>query len=364
MLTRVTWRFGAAILLFNASLSLVIQEGAPAQPRLTDRNYYEYSGRQPLAPLCPNTIYCYRVLVPVVLEHTRLDAELRWRGMQWLSHTATGTITGITVAPFASAFITSTLLQSSYAFTFTAYDPYTPDPVVFVIAALILHYWLLDRPFPVTLIVMMGVFIKETAALLSACAAAASLLTRGERQRWEWFAPVMVGGGLLFGFHWYMDTYAGWGISRNPAASFTTGSWLAIWLKNNPSHLRRGVMVFLPFAFGWLFAAAGYRHAPRRLQSLALATVLPIGALVFIQTPERALANAFFVVVPLAAAFLARLAPLTAWVAAITTSLVTARFGLSSDLLPSASILLIPATAAAMWAFASYARNRDKIPST
>ena len=360
----MTWRLGAAILLFNAALSLLVQAGAPDQPRLTDRNDYEYTGRRPLAAFCPNTIYCYRVIVPVVLEHIPIDAEVRWRGLQWLAHTATGTITAIVVAPFASPFIASTLLQTSYAFSFTAYDPYTADPVVFVIAALILRYWMLDRAFPVTLIVIVGVFVKETVGVLAACAAAASLLARDRRHRWDWFAPVIIGGALLFGFHWYMDTYAGWGMSSNPAASLATGSWLAIWFKNNPSHIGKALMIFLPFAFGWVFAAAGYRHAPAALRSLALGTVLPIGALVFMQTPERALANAFFVIVPLAAVFLAQVAAPAAWAAAITTSLLTARFGLSSDLLPSVSILLVPATAAAVWTFASYIRNRDKIPST
>ena len=360
----MTWRLGAAILLFNAALSFLVQAAAPDQPKLTDRNDYEYSGRQPLAPFCPNTIYCYRILVPVALEHIPLDAESRWRGLQWLAHTATGTIVAVVSAGFASPCIASVLLQTSYAFTFTAYDPYTPDPVVFLIAAMFLYNWIGDRALWVVLISAIGVFAKETVGVLAACVAAAAMLAPDRSRRWRWLVPVMISGIVLFAFHWYMDTFAGWGIARNPAASLETGSWLALWLKNNPSHARKALMLFSPFAFGWIFALAGYRHVPRAMKQLALGSIVPIAALVYVQTPERALGNAFFVVIPLAAAFLAQVPPAAAWAAAITTALVTARVGLSSEMLPSTSILLGPAAAAAVWALAASTRNRDKIAGT
>jgi hypothetical protein len=358
----VTWRRGAAILFFNAALSFLVQAAAPDQPRLTDRSEYEYSGRSPFAANCPNTIYCYRILVPVLLEQVPLDPEQRWRGMQWLAHTAAGTITAIAALPFASPFMTSTLLQTSYGFAFTAYDPYTPDPVVFVIAALVLWSWMHDRALVVAVIAALGVFAKETVALLAAGTAIAALLSRDRAARWRWMAPVTIAGAMLLAFHWYMDTHFGWGMAHNPAASFSTGSWLALWFKNNPSHLRKAFMVFSPFAFGWMFAAAGYRHAPRALRELALGSIVPMAALVYVQTPERALGNAFFVVVPMASAFLSRLPPVTAWAAVMTTALVTAKIGLSTAMLPSSSVLLVPATAAAIFALAADARNRDKIP--
>ena len=350
----MTGRLAAAILLFNAALSFLVQSGAPAQPSLSDRNDYEYTGRQALAPNCPNTIYCYRILVPVLLEQVPLEPERRWRALQWAAHTATGTITSAVAAPFASPFIVATLLQTSYAFAFTAYDPFTPDPVVFLIAALLLYCWMRDLAVAAVAIAAIGVFAKETTGVLAACVAGAALLTHDRPRRWRWFLPVLVAGVELWAFHWYMDTYRGWGISRNLAANFTAGSYLALWLEGNPSHVRKALLIFLPFAYGWIFAIAGYRHAPRALQQLALGTMLPITALVFVQTPERALANAFFVIVPLTGAFLAQLPVTPAWAATVTTALVTARFGLSSPSLPSTSILLVPATAAALWAFASY----------
>ena len=237
----ISWRRAAAILLFNAALSFVIQMSAPAEPRLSDRSEYEYNSLEPFAPECPKTIYCYRFLVPAVLARVPLDPEVRWRGLQWLAHTATGTVTAFVVSPFASPFIASTLLQTSYAFSFTAYDPYTPDPVVFLIAALVLYWWVQDRSLPVAVMAAAGVFVKETVAVLAACAAVASLFAQDRPHRWRWCVPVILAAIFLFTFHWFMDTYAGWGISKNPAANFSGGSWLAVWcifLTNHPGSNR------------------------------------------------------------------------------------------------------------------------------
>jgi hypothetical protein len=59
----------------------------------------------------------------------------------------------------------------------------------------------------------------------------------------------------------------------------------------------------------------------------------------------------------LAAAFLSRVSPAAAWAAAITNGLLTAKIGLSAAWLPSSSILMVPAAAAAAWAIASSRRH-------
>ena len=345
------------VILFNAVLAAALQALAPAAPRLTDRDEYEYSGRQPFASHCPNTIYCYRILVPVLLEQVPADAERRWRGLQWIAHTATGSIVAIATAPIGPPLIASFLVQTSYGFTFTAYDPYSPDPVVFLISAIVLYLWLIDRALAVAVIAVVGVFVKETVALVASAPALAVVMWSDRRSRWRWLLPAALAWIILLGFHWYMDTYAGWGISRNPAASFSTGSWLAIWWKLNPSLAKKALMLFAPFGFAWAFAAFGYRHASRPFQQLAAGAALPMLALTFVQTPERALGNAFFVVIPLAAAFLGRVPAVAAWAAAITSGLVTARIGLSSELLPSSAVLLPVAAGAAPWGCWGYARQ-------
>lgn len=346
----------ALLLAFNAGLAVAIQTAAPPQPHLTDRNDYDYNSTQPLTAYCPNTIYCYRILVPMVLNRIPADSETRWRTLQWVAHTATGALVGSVVAPVASPFIASVLVQTSFGFAFTAYDPYTPDPVVFLVAALLLYCWTVDRVAAAALMVTVMILAKETVALLATVPAIAVMFASERTRRWRWLVPATLAWTALLSFHWYMDTYAGWGISQLSASDWTTGSWFGIWWRSN-SLPYKALMVFSPFGFGWVFAVLGFRHAPPAIRHLALAAIAPIAVLAFVQTPERALSNAFFVVVPLAAIFLARVPARAAWAAAITNGLVTARLGLSSPVLPPASILLVPATLSAFWALSAYVRK-------
>src|SRR5262245_40895815 len=109
-------------------LSAAIAGMAPRQPVLPDRSNYEYNFQHWLWAYCPNSIFCYRILVPVLLEFVPMDTEPRWRRYQWLVQTAAGAVVATAVTPFASPFITSTMVQSSYAFSYTAYDPFVADP--------------------------------------------------------------------------------------------------------------------------------------------------------------------------------------------------------------------------------------------
>ena len=344
------------MLVFNAVVSAAIAAAAPGEARLTDRNDYDYNGRQWLTAYCPNSIFCYRILVPVLLEFVPIDAEPRWRAYQWLAHTATGTVTAMAIAPVASPLLTTVLVQSSYAFAYTAYDPYTADPFVFLIAALMLYLWQLDRILAMTMMAGVGVFAKETVALI-ASAPAIGVMLSNRAPKWRWWIPAAAAWLVVLSFHWWMDTYAGWSIKANPSSNFLTGSWLVLWWRGNPSIVSKAMLLFAPFGFAWLFAVMGYRHATPALRQLALGAVLPIAALVYVQTPERALGNAFFVIVPLASIFLSKLPAPVAWAAAVTNGLITMRLGLSTNLLPSSSVLLVPAAAAAAWAIASSRRK-------
>ena len=344
------------VLLFNAVLSAAIAGMAPSQPVLSDRNDYEYNFQRWLWAYCPNTIFCYRILVPVLLEFTPIENETRWRSYQWLAHTATGTVVAMAVTPIASPLVTSVLTQSSYALTYAVYDPFSADPFVFLVAALTLYLWLLDRIFAMTLMASVAVFAKETVALVASVPAIAVMLSERTR-RWRWWVPAILAWSVLLSFHWYMDTYGGWTVSQNPSAKLSNGAWLALWWRGNPSLVSKAVLLFAPFGFGWVFAVFGYRYATPALRQLALGTVLPIAALAYVQTPERALGNAFFVVVPLASVFLSRLPPGPAWAAAISNGLVTAKLGLSTAWLPSSSLLMIPASLAAAWAIVSSRRQ-------
>lgn len=359
------FRLWAGSLAFNAILAFALQAAAPTQPANTDRQEYEYNGQHPFAASCPWTVYCYRVLVPVVLEQIPVESERRWRGFQVSANTVAGTLLSITTGAMTNglpgAAIAAILVQSSYGFAFTAYDPYTADPLVFVFSATLAWCWFANRWLLALAVGLVGIFAKETVALVSAATALAALVDR-QRAGWtRWLAQGVIVAGSLFAFHWVMDTYFGWGISSNPAAQFSNGSWIARWWENNPGLWRKGFFLFAPFGFGWLYAAAAVTRAPRELQKLAIGATLPFLALNYVQNPERALGNLFFVVVPLATITLLRVPFGVALAAAITTGLVTAKVGSSTTWLPSSSYLLLAAAASAALVAWHLRQNRSGV---
>ncbi len=343
-----------AIILLNALLAAVVQLTA-ASPKLTDRQEYEWVGHHPLESGCPWTVYCYRILVPVLLEQIPVTPEPRWRAFQLTANTVAGTIVSLTTAAMTNglpgAAIAAILVQSSYGFAFTAYDPYTADPLVFMLSATLAWCWFGNRWRLALALGLIGIFAKETVALVSASTALAALAQR-QRAGWtRWLVQAAIVVATLLSFHWVMDTYFDWGLSSNAAAQFSQGSWLALWWENNPGLLRKGFFLFAPFGFGWLYAIAGIQRAPRDLQKLSIGVILPFLALNFVQNPERALGNLFFVVVPLATITLSRVPFSVALAAAITTGALTAKVGSSTAWLPSSAYLLIAATAPAALVF-------------
>ena len=344
-------RWGAnalAVVLLNVVLAGAMNIGAPRPPRHSDRQAYEYVGQHAFEPNCGWSIYCYRVLVPMLLERIPVDAERRWRWYQALATSVAGSISTLAIlhvvgSPLA-AIVGAVLVQTSYGFTFTAYDPYTADPMVFVFAAAIAWCWFADRWVLALLFGLVGIFAKETVALVSASCLLAALA--GRRRTWRaWVVSSAAVGATLLAFRWVMDQYFGWGVSDNPAAQFSRGSWIVVWWENNPFLIRKLYLLFAPFGFAWLFAMLGFRVASAPLRHLALGAIVPFLALCYVQTPERALSNAFFIVVPLAALFLSRIPSALAVLTVLVNGAATAKIGSSTAWLPPSSVLMVPALA-------------------
>jgi len=350
------------LLLLNGVLSAVTPLMAPPEPRLTDRGAYESVGKDAFAPNCGVTVYCYRVLVPVLLEQLPINPETRWRAYRWAANTAAGAvIAGTTVSLIAGASplvvgaLVTVIVQASFGFAFTAYDPYSAEPMVYLLLAVLTWCWFNQRWFAALAVGLVGVFAKETVALMSGAMALAAMIAR--RHGWRlWIVQAAVVGATLLLFHWIMDTYWGWGISANAAAKFSQGSWLALWWNHNPGVLRKLTFLFVPFGFAWLYAAVGYRFAPPPLRHLVIGAAVPFLALNYLQNPERALANLFFVVAPLAAVLLARVPPPLALAAVVSNGLLTATAGSGSAWMPEARYLFVPAAVAAAWVLWSLRR--------
>ncbi len=392
--------WGLAIVALNLALASAAAFVAPSDiGTTTDRLGYEYVGAHPLAPNCAHNIFCYRVLVPVALEQVPLPPAVRWRAFAVTANAITGMLLAILTdnagaggVPVGAKLprrlplllIASILFQTSFGATFAIFDPFTPDPVVFLAAALIVLAWLRNWAVLAFLVALVGVFAKETVALILSATAIAAwfagrrgaadagnvllfgdvVLPRGTPAARPWILGASVIWLVVLGFHLGMDRLAGWSEAGSGSADLAAGGWLVRWLADSTlSPSARLLYLFIPFAFAWLFAILAFPKAPARLRYLAVGALIVVPPLVYVQTAERALGSAFFVVVPLAAIFLARLPPALGIAAAVTNGLVTARVGLSTAWLPPLPYLIALAAivgAVAIWRWWTDARSLPK----
>jgi hypothetical protein len=364
--------FWLSVCVVNMVLACAAGVLAPREIGTTaDRSGYEYVEAQPLAANCPQSIFCYRVLVPAALGHVPAPDVVRWRGFAIAANTLTGILlaslavaaatTGSLMRPWLPALVASILYQASFGATFAIFDPFTPDAAVYFLAACLAVLWWLDRAWLAMLVAVIGVFVKETIALvMTATALAACVQPRARRARGPWLIGALVAWVVVIGFHVFMDAFAGWTERGSGSADILGGAWLARWLADSTlTTSSRLLYLFIPFGFGWLYAAFGVPGAPRRLQSLALGALLTVPALIYVQTPERALATASFIVIPLAALYLSRAPVLLALAAALTNALLTARVGLSTAwLLPIPYLLILAGSVAALTIVSGALRSR------
>ena len=331
-----------SIVALNTVLALAVLALAPAQPGTTaDRVGYEYVAQHGLAPDCPHTIFCYRVLVPLALDALPGPEVARWRVFACLANIATGVLLGLVATqrhkPLLAALLAAVLYQCSFGATFAVFDPFTPDAAVYLGAAALALCWLHNRPLLAALIASVGSFAKEAVALVAVVTAVAALLLRRDVRPWLLAAAIPC--ALVLGFHLAMDVFFGWTEGNTGSADLAGGAWLARWLADTTlTPLTRLLYLFIPFGFAWVYAGFGVRHAGERLRALALASPILV-TMLYVQTPERALATASFVVVPLAAIFLVRAPVALAVLAALSNGLLTARVGLSVAWLPGVPYL-------------------------
>jgi hypothetical protein len=351
-------RFWAALVLLNLGLASGLAFLAPDEASVgttADRVGYEYVGQHPLDPKCPHNVFCYRALVPVVLEHVPLPLSptLRWRAFAVAANATTGVLLAAAAIGGGgpAALLASILFQTSFAATFTLFDPFTPDPAVFLAAGLLTLASLHDWPLRALGVAVVSVFAKETVTLVVSAAAVAAVLERRRVSAWVFAAAAA--WLLVIGFHVLMNRVAGWSESGSGSADLAGGGWLGRWLQDPTlTTSARAFYLFIPFGFAWIYAVLGIAEAPPRLRRLVIGALVVVPGLVYVQTPERALGTACFVVVPLAALFLARPPLGFGLAAAVTNGVLTARVGLSTPWLPPVPYLLALAAivgASAIW---------------
>ena len=225
--------------MINAALAALVAAAAPSQPRLSDRAEVQVHRPPRLR----------RELSEFDLLLSRPGADAARASRRRSRACAGGRINGSRTPRPAPSWRSqrrrshrrsspATVVQSSYAFAFTAYDPFTSDPLVFLIAALTLYLWMADGSARLRCDGR-GRRIREGNGR-------ADRVGAGDRRRCSHERP-RVGGGLARGaaaWSCCLASIGTWtpmraGASGNAASNFAAGSWLAIWWKNNPSLARK-----------------------------------------------------------------------------------------------------------------------------
>jgi hypothetical protein len=360
---RAIW-FAAAALALAAIAAM-----SPRPDRVTDRGTYEKTAAQVIVPDCTD-IHCFRVLVPWVLGRLPGPSTAKWKLY------AAGANAGASVAVFElslllglsrrGAALAAVASASGFGGLYTLCDPFTADPLMYLLGPVLTIELLRDRVAAAGLIASIGVLGKEFAAaplyLFAAYRALGGDAVRALRSLLAansaftvWLALQLT---LMLAFNY--------GYGGNPSTDLSGGGYLRPWLDTIGPRGAASAMLNEYSAF-YLLAPAGLFFAGRRLRGLAL-TALPIALLfAYVQQPDRALWNFHFLVVPLGALVLERTAPALAWTTVALFALVNLKVGAQLPWMPPARFtlpLVLLAAAASIGAAAVSSRRAQPMPAS
>ncbi len=353
------WPHAAGLLAVAGAMAFF----APEPAYETDRGVYERMGREWLVPGC-NDFHCFRPLVSWVLGRLPGPPIVIWKAYAVLAQVGAGLAMASWVMRWGVSASTARMVAWLTALgsgaCYTLFDPFTSDPLMHLLAPVLML--LIDRGgvVPATAIAAVGVMAKEFAAVPIIVGAA----YRATRDQWRDASRLAVGGAVV------VSVWAGWQLfARNIlayttgptySADFTTGGFLVFWLLTLSPSL---VVTLMALVLGglWLLWPAGLLRGPRELRQLTLASLPAILIFNALQQPDRALWNFAFIVMPAAALVLDRVPPVMGWMFVAAQAVLNARFGAQLLQLPPARISF---TIAAILAAAIIFRARVGTPAT
>src|SRR5262249_13622680 len=131
-----------------AALLGIVAAASPAPDRVTDRDVYEATAARIIVPDCGD-LQCFRTLVPWVLGRIGGPSTLRWKAYAVLCNAAGG-VAGLTCSlAFGLSRRAAAMASIASAFGFgslyTLHDPYTSDPLMYLVGPFITHEALAGR---------------------------------------------------------------------------------------------------------------------------------------------------------------------------------------------------------------------------
>ena len=331
------WHFAAML----AILGIVAWLSPPPFP--TDQLMMEHVGQGVIIPGCSD-LNCFRMLVPATVELFPGPSLPRWRAYAVLANAAAAVATGrlalaLGLTPRAAtlAIWLSALGAGSFS---TINHPYNADPLVLFFAPVTTLFLLGGRAAAAGVLASVGIFAKEFAAAPLFIAAGAAALGR------EWSAfrrgLVLAVGvtGLWVCLQLVLMAAFQYSYNQNPSSRPLEGGYLIYWIRSM-TPATAFFAIFGTYGALYLMMPSGLWLAPERLRHLAIAALPAALAFAYVATPERALWNFYFLVIPLAALVLAHLPAPPAWAFVACYGMANLRIGAQVPGIPSSRYALV-----------------------
>jgi hypothetical protein len=284
------------------ALLLGVIAAAARQPVSSDSQMYEDIGRHGAVLDC-HDVHCFRVLVAVVLEHLPGPSLVKWKTYAVIVDAAAALAVGqlclVLGLSATLASVATWIAAVGFGPMQAAFDPYTSDPMMYLLGPLMMASLLKGRLGQATLAGSIGVLAKEFAAVPLWIFA----LMNGLQRRWELAARALLGATTatlvwLALQTWLMTVY-NYSYGGNPSVNLLGGGYFAVWVAAI-GWPRGAAHLFTTFGPLYILLAAGLCYASSTSRLVALCSVPALIAFAYVQQPDRSLCNFQFVVIPIA----------------------------------------------------------------
>lgn len=344
----------------TAVLALVAWWSPPPSP--TDQLMMERVGQGVIVPGCAD-LNCFRILVPATVERFSGPSLPRWRVYAVVMNAAAAVAAGrlalaLGVAPRAVALTIWLAALGAGSFS-TVHHPYNADPFVLFLAPV--TTWLLidGRGLAAGALATVGIFAKEFAAAPLYIAAGAAAIRR------DWLAfrghvlLALAVTAIWLGLQIGLMAAFNYSYNANPSSQPLAGGYLRMWL-TQVGPAEGAFALFGAFGALYLLMPVGWTLASPALRQLSLGAIPALLAFIYVATPERALWNFYFLVIPLAAIVLASLPAAPAWAFVACYALANCRIGAQISDVPPSRYALAAALAIAVAAIVRALRPRGE----
>ena len=301
----------------------------PQTPQSADRDVYQKIGRELFVLDC-HDVHCFRILPAPILEHLPGPSLLKWKTYAVLTSAAAALALGrlcLVLGLSSRASVLATWIAAAgFGPLQSIFDPYTSDPLMYLLAPLIMADLLVGRTGRAGIIGGLGVLAKEFAAAPLWIFTLMSLLKR----RWDAAKRAALAASTatlvwLTLQTWLMTLY-NYSYGNNPSVNLLGGGYFAVWTAAL-GWPRAAAALFMTFGALFVVMAAGWSRADRTLRLLAVSSLPAVAAFAYVQQPDRALWNVHFVVIPIAVLTLEALPDALCWLFVIAFGITNLRLG-------------------------------------